>query len=73
MLIRVVRAGYDDPFEASVVADFRRVTDKIHKMELELKLDVVKPPPENPDEIDWNAVYDIHGNRIDVDGAWEWE
>lgn len=64
MLIRVVSRGRDNPFEKSVVAEFNRVTDKIHNMELELKLDVVPPPTEDPDEWDWDAVYDLDGNRI---------
>jgi len=72
LLIRVVNPGQDDPFHQSVVAGFQRVTDKIHKMELELKLDVVKPPAEDPDEWDWNAVYDINGNRIDRNEEWNW-
>ncbi|MEF3310482.1 stalk domain-containing protein [Paenibacillus sp. GYB004] len=72
MLIRVVNPGQDDPFHPSVVAGFQRVTDKIYKMELELKLDVVKPPAEDPSEIDWDAVYDINGNRIDQNKEWNW-
>jgi hypothetical protein len=67
-----VNPGQDDPFHPSVVAGFQRVTDKIYKMELELKLDVVKPPAEDPSEIDWDAVYDINGNRIDQNKEWNW-
>ncbi len=72
LLIRVVHPGRDDPFYESVEADFKAVTAKIHKMELELKLDVVKPPAEDPAEWDWDAVYDINGNRIDQNEDWNW-
>ncbi|OXS61581.1 hypothetical protein B1A99_02875 [Cohnella sp. CIP 111063] len=72
MLIRVVNPGQDDPFHQSVVAGFQKVTNKIHKMELELKLDVVKPPAEDPNEWDWDAVYDVNGNRIDQNEEWTW-
>lgn len=71
LLIRVVSTGQDNAFTDSVVAEFKRITDKIHNMELELKLDVVKPPAE-PEEWDWDAVYDINGNRIDTDPEWTW-
>ncbi|XID92902.1 stalk domain-containing protein [Paenibacillaceae bacterium WGS1546] len=71
LLIRVVNPGYDDPFTDSVVTGFMGVTSKIHKMELELKLNVVKPPAE-PEEWDWDAVYDLDGNRIDTDPEWTW-
>lgn len=73
MLIRVVNPGQDDPFHSSVVAGFRSVTAKIQQMELELKLDIVKPPAEDPSKIDWDAVYDINGNRIDrYEEEWSW-
>ncbi len=72
LLIRVVNPGYDDPFHQSVVAGFRSVTEKIQEMELELKLDVVKPPAEDPKDWDWDAVYDINGNRIDQNEDWQW-
>ncbi|MFC4597405.1 stalk domain-containing protein [Cohnella hongkongensis] len=72
LLIRVVNPGYDDPFTDSVVAGFKGVTSKIHMMELELKLNVVKPPAEDPAEWDWDGVYDLDGNRIDLDDDWEW-
>lgn len=71
MLIRVVSTGRDNAFTDSVVADFKRITDKIHDMELELKLNIVKPPAE-PEVWDWDAVYDINGNRIDQDEEWPW-
>jgi len=63
LLIRVVSTGRDNEFMESVVADFKSITSKIHNMELELKLNVVKPPAE-PEEWDWDAVYDLEGNRI---------
>jgi hypothetical protein len=64
LLIRIVRPGYDDAFAESVVAEFKSITSKIHNMELELKLNVVKPPADDPMELDWDAVYDLDGNRI---------
>lgn len=64
MLIRVVSRGQDNAFAESVVAGFQSVTSKIHNMELELKLDVEKPPADDPEEWDWDAVYDLEGNRI---------
>jgi len=65
MLIRVVRRGQDHPFEESVVAEFSSITSKIHQMELELKLNVVPPASDgSEEEWDWDAVYDLEGNRI---------
>jgi len=63
MLIRVLSRGQDNAFAESVVAEFGSITSKIHRMELELKLDVVKPPAAE-EEWDWDAVYDLDGNRI---------
>ncbi len=64
LLIRIVRPGQDDEFAESVVAEFKSITSKIHNMELELKLNVVKPPAVDTAEWDWDAVYDLDGNRI---------
>lgn len=64
MLIRVVNPVQENAFTESVVAEFKSVTEKIHDMELELKLNVVKPPAVE-EEWDWDAVYDLEGNRID--------
>lgn len=64
LLIRVVSTMQDNPFTDSVVTGFSSVTSKIHRMELELKLNVVKPPPVDVDGWDWDAVYDLEGNRI---------
>jgi len=64
MLIRIVTPGQDKPFAESIEAGFRKITEKIQSMELELKLNVVKPPAEDPKDWDWDAVYDLEGNRI---------
>ena len=72
MLVRVVSRGQDLPFEESVVAGFQSLTSKIHQMEIELKLDVVAPPADEPEEWDWDAVYDLDGNRIDTNPEWTW-
>ncbi|WP_020617961.1 stalk domain-containing protein [Paenibacillus daejeonensis] len=53
MLIRLVERGQDKPFYKSVTTDFETVVSKIYRIQLELKLDVVPPPPPSYDPDDW--------------------
>jgi hypothetical protein len=65
MLVRIVTRGEDLPFVESIVAGFRSITSKIHFMELELKLNVVKPPVEEPGEWTW-------GDEDEEEEEWTW-
>lgn len=65
MLIRIVTNGQDLPYSNAIEAGFRRITSKIHMMELELKLDVVKPPDEEPGEWSW-------GDEDEEEDEWTW-
>lgn len=54
MLVRLVSRGKDNPFTTSVIADFNSIMSTIHSIELELKLNVTKPPAEEPGEWSWD-------------------
>lgn len=63
LLVRTVSRGKENAFTESVVAEFSSVTEKIHRMELELKLNVTKPP-EEPWVWDW---------EYEEPEEWRWE
>ncbi|MFS0726807.1 stalk domain-containing protein [Paenibacillus sp. 1P07SE] len=53
LLIRLVERGQDKAYFKSVTTDFEELGSKIYKIELELKLDVVPPPPPSYDPGEW--------------------